>query len=158
MKKGRVFERWLALGVVSIVGAIAGADRAEATVLKQSCEFRLEAWCDIEQTDGGVTIHRARVTTTESGLRSISATNVLNEEYLKRIMVQIEYSNSGSRTYKSFVKVRWLDSEAEPIDGFGDEEGLESSKSHAMIKRSIGALKYGLVKAKTLEVEINVNP
>jgi hypothetical protein len=154
MNKARVFSFWLAFGVLAVLGS----HRAEATLLKQSCEFRLESWCDVEQTDGGVTIHRLRVTTTESGLRSISATNVLNDEYLKRIMVQIEYSNSGTRRYKSFVKVRWLDSEAEPIDGFGDEEGLEANKSHGLIKRSIGALKYGLVKAKTLEIEVNVNP
>jgi hypothetical protein len=154
MQKAPVFSFWLAFGVL----LIAGGPRAEATVLKHSCDFMLESWCDIEQTDGGITIHRARVTTTESGLRSISATNVLNDEYLKRIMVQIEYSNSGTRRYKSFVKVRWLDADGEPIDGFGDEEGLEAKKSHGLIKRSIGALKYGLVKAKTLEVEFNVNP
>ena len=144
-----------ALGVVAIA---ASAQRAEATVLKQSCEFRLETWCDINQVDGSVTIHRARVTTTEAGLRSISATNVLNDEYLKRIAVQIEYTNEGGRKYKSFIKVRWLDTDGEAIDGFGDEEGLEANKARGMIKRSIGALTYGLVKAKTLEVEINVNP
>jgi hypothetical protein len=150
----RSFSLWLAFGV----GLVVGGHRAEATVLKQSCDFQLESWCDINQTDGPVTIHRARVTTTESGLRSISATNVLNDEYLKRIMVQIEYTNEGTRKYKSFVKARWLDVDGTAIDGFGDEEGLEASKSHAMIKRSIGALTYGLVKAKTFEVEVNVNP
>ena len=54
--------------------------------------------------------------------------------------------------------MRWLDSDGEAIDGFGDEEGLESNKARGMIKRSIGALTYGLTKAKTLEVEVNVNP
>src|SRR6187401_2523147 len=81
------------------------AHSAQATVLKQACEFRLEAWCDINLVDGPVTIHRARVTTTEAGIRSISAKNVLNDEYLKRISVQIEYTNEGDRKYKSFVKV-----------------------------------------------------
>jgi hypothetical protein len=154
MNKARVFAFWLAFGVL----LVAGAPRAGATVLKHSCDFALEAWCDINLTDGPVTIHRARVTTTDAGIRSISATNVLNDEYLKRIMVQVEYTNEGGRKYKSFVKVRWLDADGEAIDGFGDEEGLEANKARGMIKRSIGALKYGLVKAKTFEVEVNVNP
>jgi hypothetical protein len=145
---------WLAFGVLVSVGG----DRAEATLLKHSCDFQIEHWCDINLTDGPVTIHRARVTTTDTGLRSISASNVLNDEYLKRVMVQIEYTNEGSRKYKSFAKVRWLDGDGEPIDGFGDEEGLEAGKTRAMIKRSIGALTYGLTKAKTLEIEVNVNP
>ena len=145
-----------ALAVAAI--AASAPDAAQATVLKHSCEFRLETWCDINLVDGPVTIHRARVTTTEAGLRSISATNVLNDEYIKRISVQIEYTNEGGRKYKSFVKVRWLDETGESIDGFGDEEGLEANKARGMIKRSIGALKYGLVKAKTIEVEVNVNP
>lgn len=144
--------------VVAVIAIVASGQRAEATVLKQSCDFVLEQWCDVNQVDGSVTIHRARVTTTEAGLRSISATNALNDEYLKRVSVQIEYTNEGGRKYKSFVKVRWLDADGEAIDGFGDEEGLEANKARGMIKRSIGALKYGLVKAKTLEVEVNVNP
>ena len=152
------FRGRLVLFALAVVAIAASGQRAEATVLKQSCEFRLETWCDINQVDGSVTIHRARATTTEAGLRSISATNVLNDEYLKRIAVQIEYTNEGSRKYKSFVKVRWLDVDGEAIDGFGDEEGLEANKTRGMIKRSIGALTYGLVKAKTFEVEINVNP
>jgi hypothetical protein len=73
-------------------------------------------------------------------------------------MVQIEYTNEGGRKYKSFVKVRWVDENDQAIDGFGDEEGLESNKARGMIKRSIGALTYGLVKAEKLEVEVNVNP
>jgi hypothetical protein len=154
MSRVRFVRFAIAFGLI----LVAGVPRAEATVLKHSCDFRLETWCDINLTDGPVTIHRARVTTTESGLRSISATNVLNDEYLKRIMVQIEFTNEGSRKYKSFVKVRWLDSEGEAIDGFGDEEGLEPGKTRGVIKRSIGALKYGLTRAATLDVEINVNP
>lgn len=145
-------------GVLTVAAIAVVSQRAEATVLKQSCDFRMEAWCDIDQTDGAVTIHRARVTTTEAGIRSISATNVLNDEYLTRIAVQVEYTNAGSRKYKSFVKVRWLDSNGEPIDGFGDEEGLESNKARGMVKRSIGALKYGLTRAKTFDVEVNLNP
>jgi len=151
--------RMRALVCVLVVSAfLVSAPRAEAVVLKQSCEFELETWCDLEQKDGSVTIHRARVTTGESGIRSISATNVLNDEYLKRIAVQIEFTNEGSRKYKSFIKARWLDADGEPIDGFGDEEGLEAHKARAMIKRSIGALKYGLGKAKTFEIEVDVNP
>ena len=151
----RVGQLALALTIAAVV---ASGQRAEATVLHQSCDFRLEAWCDINQTDGSVTIHRARVTTTEAGLRSISATNVLNDDYLKRIAVQIEFTNEGGRTYKSRIKVKWLDADGEAIDGFTDDEGLESHTARGMIKRSIGALKYGLVKAKTFDVEINVNP
>ena len=151
--RGRVF-----LFALAVVVLCASGQRAEATVLKQTCDFQLETWCDIDQKDGSVTIHRARVTTTDAGIRSLSATNVLNNEYLKRVMVQIEYTNEGGRKYKSFVKVRWLDADGEAIDGFGDEEGLEANKARGMIKRSIGALKYGLVKAKTFEVEVNVNP
>jgi hypothetical protein len=153
MGRSGVFVFVLAIGAIA-----ASAGAAQATVLKQSCEFRLETWCDINQVDGPVTIHRARVTTTDAGLRSISATNVLNDEYLKRVSVQIEYTNEGGRKYKSFIKVRWVDADGEAIDGFGDEEGLEAHKARGMIKRSIGALKYGLVKAKTIEVEVNVNP
>ncbi len=153
MNRMRVLACVLTFAAIPVV-----SQRAEATVLTQRCDFLLESWCDINQTDGPVTIHRARVTTTEAGIRSISATNVLNDEYLKRVSVQIEYTNEGGRKYKSFVKVHWLDSDGEAIDGFGDEEGLEANKARGMIKRSIGALKYGLTKAKTIEIEVNVNP
>jgi hypothetical protein len=142
----------------TLAAVVVLSDRAEATVLTQKCDFQLETWCDINQTDGAVTIHRARVTTTEAGIRSISANNVLNDEYLKRIAVQIEYTNEGGRKYKSFIKVHWHDSDGEAIDGFGDEEGLEANKARGMVKRSIGALKYGLTRAKTLVVEVNLNP
>ena len=153
MNRMRVLAFALTVAAMPVV-----SQRAEATVITQSCEFQLEGWCDINQTDGGVTIHRARVTTTEAGIRSISANNVLNDEYLKRIAVQIEYTNEGSRKYKSYIKVHWHDSDGEAIDGFGDEEGLEANKTRGMIKRSIGALKYGLTKAKTLVIDVNLNP
>jgi hypothetical protein len=141
--------------VAAIVG---GGSRADATVIKQSCEFRMETWCDVNQQDGAVTIHRFRVTTTDIGIRSISANNVLNDEYLERIGVQIEFTNDGDRKYKSFIKVRWVDGDETAIDGFGDEEGLDARRSHGMVRRSIGALKYGLMKAKQIEFEINLNP
>jgi hypothetical protein len=145
-------------GALFLAAVLGVSERAEATVLKQSCDFQLETWCDINQTDGSVTIHRARVTTTEAGLRSISAKNVLNDEYLKRVAVQIEFTNEGGRSYRSFIKVRWLDGEGEPIDGFGDEEGLEAHIARGLVKRSIGALKYGLAKAKTIEIQVDLNP
>ena len=144
--------------LLTATGILGSASRTEATVIRQSCDFRLETWCDIDQTDGPVTLHRFRVTTTDIGIRSISATNVLNDEYLQRIGVQVEFTNEGDKKYKSFVKVRWLDAEETAIDGFGDEEGLEGHKARGMIRRSIPALKYGLQKAKTIEIEVNLNP
>jgi hypothetical protein len=158
MWRGSNRFRGLLMFALAVGAFAASAQHAEATVLKQSCDFALEQWCDINQVDGSVTIHRARVTTTDAGIRSISANNVLNNEYIKRVMVQIEYTNEGGRKYKSFVKVRWVDENDQAIDGFGDEEGLEANRARGMIKRSIGALTYGLVKAEKLEVEVNVNP
>jgi hypothetical protein len=141
------------------VGALlASADLAGATVIRQTCDFQMETWCDVNQTDGPITLHRFRVTTSDVGLRSISATNVLNNEYLQRVSVQIEFTNEGGRKYKSYIKARWLDAEETAIDGFGDEEGLEANRARGMIRRSIGALKYGLQKAKRLELEVNLNP
>ena len=151
-------RRRLGAGLLTLGALLGSSQVANATTLRQTCDFRMETWCDVNQTDGPVTIHRYRVTASEVGIRSISATNVLNDEYLERVGVQIEYTNEGGRKYKSFIKVRWLDADQDAIDGFGDEEGLEANKARAMIKRSIGALRYGLQKAKTIEFEINLNP
>ena len=144
--------------LATAVAILGGSAHAEATVIKQSCDFRMETWCDIEQTDGPVTLHRFRVTTGDVGFRSVSASSVLNNEYLERVSVQIEFTNEGGRKYKSYVKVRWIDADGTAIDGFGDEEGLEANRARGVVRRSIGALKYGLQKAKTIEVEVNLNP
>jgi hypothetical protein len=144
--------------LVTLAALLGSSHAARATMLRQSCDFRLETWCDVNQTDGPVTIHRFRVTTSEVGIRSISAGSALNDEYLKRVGVQIEYTNESGAKHKSYIKARWLDAEGAPIDGFGDEEGLEANKARGMVKRSIGALKYGLEKAKKIELEVNLNP
>jgi hypothetical protein len=145
-------------GILVGVAILGFAASAEATVIRQSCDFRLETWCDIEQTDGPITLHRFRLTTTDIGIRSISASNVLNRDFLERVSAQIEYTNEGDKKYKSYIKVRWLDGEETAIDGFGDEEGLEGHKARGMVRRSVPALKYGLQKAKKLEIEVNLNP
>jgi hypothetical protein len=142
-----------------IAAALLGSSPpAAATVIKQTCDFRMEIWCDIEQTDGGVTLHRVRVTTSDLGIRSLSTNNALNDEYMERVGVQLDYTNEGSSRVKSYIKVRWIDEDGAAIDGFGDEEGLERSTTRGTVRRSIGALRYGLQRARTIEIEVNLNP
>lgn len=138
--------------------ALLGLAPAQATVVKKSYDFNLEKWGDIDQADGPITLHRARLTTTDLGMRSMSAKNALNDEFLQRISFQLEFSNDGDKRYKSYITVRILDADGNVIDGFGDEEGLEPHKARGMVTRSVATSKYGLRHARTLVVEVNLNP
>jgi len=141
-----------------LASAVLLAPGVDAAPIEASCDFKLEQWCAIDVVDGPVTIHRARITTTDRGFRSAGATSALNNEYVMRVGIQVEFSNEASTSYPSYITAWWEDAEGEKIDGFGDEEGLNKNRSHTHVRRSIGASKYGLSKAKTFHVKVEFNP
>jgi hypothetical protein len=120
--------------------------------------FELEKWMDVNQTDGGVTIHRVRISGEQAGVRSNWAGMALNRSYLQPLAVQIEYTNEGSRKIKSHISVSMVDADGEPIDGFSDDEGLEAKRSRGLVTRSFPASKYGLKRVARLELEVELTP
>ena len=148
------------IGAGALVLLLAGFGGAlEAQVISASVQaFELEKWIDINKTDGGVTIHRIRVSGEQAGMRSNWADMALNRSFLQPVAVQIEYTNEGSRKYKSHISVSMVDANGEAIDGFSDDEGLEANKSRGLVTRSFPALKYGLKRVDRIELEIKLTP
>jgi hypothetical protein len=136
-----------------------GASLVAAQVITATFDdFELERWMDVGQTDGGVTIHRLRVTTQRTGFRSWGAETALNRDYMQRLGVQVEFTNEGSRKVKSYITVRLLDASGEAVDGFGDEEGLDANRARGVVERSFPASKYGLKRVERLELEVKLSP
>jgi hypothetical protein len=54
--------------------------------------------------------------------------------------------------------VRWLDEEGRIIDAFSANEVMGKKSARKVAQASVSTLKYGLERAKTLEVEARFEP
>jgi hypothetical protein len=151
-------SRLVVTGICALLLAWAGGALRAQVIAASFDNVELEKWLDVNKTDGPITIHRLRISTQQTGFRSWGTESYLNRDYLQRLGVQLEYTNDGVRRYKSYITVRLVDGSGEAIDGFGDEEGLESHRARGLVERSFPASKYGLKRMKRLELEIKLNP
>lgn len=147
----------LVLGAV-LIAALGTAAAAPAAVFSQSYDFALDSWNEIAASDGPITLHRLRLDLLEGRLTKSSLSRPHNHEYLETARVQLEYTNESTSKWKARVTVRWLDEEGRVIDGIGANETLDKKSARKVASVSVATLKYGLERAKKLEVEIHYEP
>lgn len=127
---------------------------AEAGTVSKSLPFQLDQWIPLDVTDGPVTLHRIRIREVRGGLTKSKVFRPGNDEYLKTVQIELEYSNTEKRDWEADLDIRWLDAQGEPIDGYHDDEGLDEDERHDETTVTLSTLKYGLDRAKKLEIEI----
>lgn len=131
---------------------------AQGGEVAKTYDFAIDNWNEIAVEDGPVTLHRIRLDRKVGRISQANLARRFNEEYLQPIRFNLEYSNSSSAKRRLRVTVRWLDEEGKVIDGFGAAETLQKKSSHRVVQASVATLKYGLDRARTLEVEIRFEP
>ncbi len=147
----------VAVGLALAVG-LGATTAAEAATVAKSYDFALDSWNEIGASDGPVTLHRIRLDLIEGRLTKSAMARPHNQQYLETARVQLEYTNESSAKWKARIDVRWLDGEGRVIDGLGANETLDRRSAKKVTGVSVSTLKYGLDRAKTLEVEIHYEP
>jgi hypothetical protein len=151
----------LLLGVAAmftLLGPIAGAGRLEATEVIKSYDFAIDEWQDIGEVDGPVTLHRIRIDRKEDRFNKSTLARPANLAYLEPVRFQLEYTNGASQKWKARVEVRWMDEDGVVIDGFSANETLDKKSAQKIAHASFSTLKYGIKRAKTLEVKVRFEP
>lgn len=146
------------LPIVAILALLGLATGSSAAQLKQTYDFALDKWQPIEDSDGPVTMHRVRLDIVEGRLTKSAVTRPYNQEFLETVRVQLEYTNESSSKWKGRITVRWLDEDGKAIDGISANETFDKRSAKKINQVSLSTLKYGLERAKTLEVEIHYEP
>ena len=144
--------------LVFLLLAVAGSGAAHGAEVIRSYEFEVDAWQELALSDGPVTLHRIRIDRKEDRLTKAVLSRPHNQQYLEPVRFQLEYSNGASEKWRARVTVRWVDSEGRVIDGFSANETLAKKSAYKIVQASVSTLKYGLESAKTLQVEIRIEP
>lgn len=120
--------------------------------------FALDEWHPIEEIDGPITLHRIRLDNKEGRWTKSTLARPHNQEFLETILIQLEYTNEGSKKWKARLEVRWLDEDDEVIDGFTANETLEKKSARDVVQVSVSTLAYGVKRARNLEVKVHFVP
>ncbi len=147
----------LVAGLALVVG-LGASPAATAATFKQSYDFALDRWNEIESSDGPVTLHRIRIDLIEGRLTKSSISRPHNQDFLETARVQLEYTNESSAKWNARVTVKWLDADGKVIDGISANETLGKKSARKIAGVSVSTLKYGLEQAKTVEVEVHYEP
>jgi hypothetical protein len=129
------------------------AATAEAAHIKKSFPFELDKWYALDVVDGEVTIHRIRVREMESNFKT-RVFRPSNSEFAMTVQIQVEYTNDSSRDVEADLDIVWVDGSGHEIDGYRDDEDMDEGEKDDMTM-TFSTSKYGLEKAKTLQVEID---
>lgn len=148
----------LGLVLLAAVATITGSARLEAAEVVKTYDFAIDEWQEIGEVDGPVTLHRIRIDRKEDRLNKASLARPNNLGYLEPVRFQLEYTNGASQKWRARVEVRWMDEDGMIIDGFSANETLDKKSAQKITQASISTLKYGIKKAKTLEVKIRFEP
>lgn len=149
-------RRSLAAGCLAATLALVPTASAHAGEVEKKVDFELDRWVELEATDGPVTLHRLRIVRT-SGTKS----RILrpgNSEYLEDVQLQLEFSNGATRDWEARLDVVWSDDSGRPIDGYHDSENLDSNSRHDQQTVTLSTLRYGLERARKLNVRIRFDP
>lgn len=141
-----------------LLGPLFGGDSLLAAEVVKTYDFAVDEWHEIGEADGPVSLHRIRIDRKEARLTKSTLARPYNQSYLEAVRFQLEYSNGSTQKWRTRVTVRWLDEEGKVIDGFSANEALGKKNAHKVVQASVATLKYGLERAKTLEVEIRFEP
>ena len=144
----------LLLAAVLAVGAAAPGAPGQ---VDRKVPFQVDAWTTLDSTDGPLTLHRIRLAREHESMKSkIMRPN--NSEFLQDVRIEIEFSNTASHDWKARIEYRWLDADGKPIDGYNNSENLDSDSRHELQTITLSTLRYGLEKAKTVEIHITYEP
>ena len=146
-------------GLVAIAALVALVSAQPSPALAgevtKSAPFALDAWIDLGVTDGPVTLHRIRIASvSERGLTKSKLFRPGNSEYLQTVQIELEYTNSADRDWEADLDVVWKDASGVAIDGYHDDESLDERSHRDDTTVTLSTFRYGLDRAKTLEVEI----
>ena len=150
-----VFELTILMTVLMVGALGAGANAAEVA---RSYDFAVDEWQEIGEVDGPVTLHRIRIDRKEDRLNKSTIARPYNLGYLETVRFQLEYTNGSSQKWRARIEVRWLDEAGKVIDGFGANETLDKKSANKVAQASVSTLKYGIQKAKTLEIKVRFEP
>jgi len=143
---------------LAVVWLLAITPAAHAGELVRTEDFTLETWYELEDGDGPIQLHRVRLDPKEGRVTKSSLFRPHNNEYLQTLGIQLEYTNTSDQKWDARINVRWLDEDGEVIDGFSGNETLSKKSAQKIVSMSVSTLKYGLARAKTLEIEIHYEP
>ncbi len=140
------------LAVLVAASALAGGP------VDKAVPFELGKWIDLEHTEGPVVLHRIRVVEQTGTITKSTIFRPVGSEYLKTVQIQLEYSNSATKDWDCFMQVEWVDADDKVIDGYRDSESLDDREAHDATTVTLSTLKYGLEKARTLKIRLEVRP
>lgn len=140
---------------LAAAAALVAAAPAHAANVSKTVPFALDQWWDLSSSAGPVTLHRIKIAEVKAGFDKSALFRPGNSERLQTVQIRIEYSNTASNDKDARVKVLWKDAAGEVIDGYEDTESLDDGSSHDVDTITLSTLKYGLSKAKTVEISID---
>lgn len=136
------------------VGALALAAPSIAGEFEKTVPFTFDQWFDVNSQEGPVTLHRIRIVKERQSAKS-RIMRPGNSEYLQDVQIQLEYTNDATRDWEAKLRVEWLDENGLAIDGYNDEENLDSESRHDQATVTLSTLRYGLERAKKLAIRID---
>lgn len=144
--------------VLASLAILAAATVQAGSGVNISAPFELGKWIELEHTEGPVVLHRIRVVEQTGVITKSTIFRPVGSEYLKTVQIQLEYSNSATRDWNCFMHVEWVDADDKVIDGYRDSESLDDREVHDAATVTLSTLKYGLEKAKTFKIRLDVRP
>lgn len=145
-------------GVITCLALIVAASALAGGPVDKAVPFELGKWIELEHTEGPVVLHRIRVVEQTGAITKSTIFRPVGSEYLKTVQIQLEYSNSATKDWGCFMQVEWLDADEKVIDGYRDSESLDDREVHDAATVTLSTLKYGLERAKTLRIRLEVHP
>jgi hypothetical protein len=126
-----------------------------AAAVEKSAPFALDQWIELKVTEGPVTLHRIRIVS-QGGITKSKFIRPGGSEYLTDVQIQLEFSNESTDDWEARVRFKWLDAEGKVIDGYSGDENLDNEAKFEQQTMTLSTLRYGLDKAKKIELEISV--
>ena len=137
--------------------ALSASPSAAGEVTKNA-PFALDQWVELGATDGPVTLHRIRLARQTGSATKSGFLRPGNAEFLEDVQIQLEFSNVGSNDWEARIHFVWKDADGQTIDGYDDSENLDSDSRHDQQTVTLSTLRYGLGRAKQLEIRIGFDP
>jgi hypothetical protein len=129
-----------------------------AETVDRTFAFETDKWFLLDDVKAGpVTLHRIQVARTGLGTKS-AVLRPSNVDFLAGIEIRLEYTHTGTRSWKARFAVAILDDAGRTIDGYNGTETLADSEDHEIEAVRFATLKYGLEVARKLRVVIDCQP